>query len=259
MEAADPDRDVVAQEWARFGQVNGRAMKIAEATAQQIVHDIVEQGLEPGARLAQEAEMLEQYGLSRASLREALRILEVQGLITLKPGPGGGPTVGHVDARNFARTAALYFHLGGMTYGQLFEVQALLESSCAAQAARHGDAATKREAFAPFVESGAPMPESDFRARAVQFHDLIFEFSGNDVLTLLTKSVAHIAVTHVVSTMEPVDLHDRIVGNHQRIATAIVAGDAAAAQEAMHAHFEMLNEHYRTRWLDRFDALIEWK
>ena len=60
--------------------------------------------------------MVEQYGVSRASLREALRLLEVQGLISLKPGPGGGRWSARSSRRNLARTAALYFHLGGATY-----------------------------------------------------------------------------------------------------------------------------------------------
>ena len=62
------------------------------------------QGLGSGDRLPLEAAMVEQYGVSRASLREALRLLEVQGLIRLKPGPGGGPVVGAVEAANLART-----------------------------------------------------------------------------------------------------------------------------------------------------------
>ena len=60
--------------------------------------------------------MLEEYGLSRESLREGLRLLEVQGLITIRRGPGGGPIVGHLDPASLGRTSTLYYHLAGATY-----------------------------------------------------------------------------------------------------------------------------------------------
>ncbi len=93
--------------------------------------------------------MARQYGVSRASLREALRLLEVQGLIHLKPGPGGGPAVGTVEPANLARTASLYFHLGAATYGQLMQAQVLIEPLCAQLAAQHPD---RREVMAPFID-----------------------------------------------------------------------------------------------------------
>ena len=80
-----------------------RTVKASERVAQEIVRDIVRRGLETGDRLPLEAAMVEEYGVSRTSLREALRLLEVQGLISLKPGPGGGP--GRRDRRAVAPRA----------------------------------------------------------------------------------------------------------------------------------------------------------
>jgi GntR family transcriptional repressor for pyruvate dehydrogenase complex len=71
-----------------------------------IVRDIVERGRQPGDALEGESRMLERFGVSRASLREALRILETQGLITIKPGPGGGPSVGTTDAMDRANVSS---------------------------------------------------------------------------------------------------------------------------------------------------------
>ena len=70
-----------------------RAVKVAESVAREILHDIADRQLPPGATLPSEAEMVETFNVARASLREALRILEVYGLIRIKPGPGGGPVV----------------------------------------------------------------------------------------------------------------------------------------------------------------------
>ncbi len=79
-----------------------RPLKTSERVARDIVHDIAVQRLQPGDALPAEADMIGQYGVSRESLREALRLLEVQGLIAIRRGPGGGPTVGTVDPANLA-------------------------------------------------------------------------------------------------------------------------------------------------------------
>ena len=126
-----------------------RPQKTAERVAGEIVRDIVARDLGSGAHLPLEAAMAAQYGVSRSSVREALRILEVQGLISLKPGPGGGPVVGVVEATYLARTESLYFHLAGATYRDLIATQAVLEPLCAAAAAanpgrRGGDGAVRR-------------------------------------------------------------------------------------------------------------------
>ena len=90
-----------------------RTLKTSESVARDIVHDIVSGGLRTGDRLEPEALMLEQYGVSRESLREGLRLLEAQGLISIRRGPGGGPIVGRVDPANFGRMSTLFYHLVG--------------------------------------------------------------------------------------------------------------------------------------------------
>ena len=70
-----------------------RPQKTAILLAQRIVGEITDQNLAPGTLLLPEREMLQRYGVARGTLREALRFLEIQGVLTIKPGPSGGPTV----------------------------------------------------------------------------------------------------------------------------------------------------------------------
>ena len=116
-----------------------RPLKTAEGFARDLVRDIVNRGLQTGDKLPSEAVMLEDYGLSRESLREGLRLLEVQGLITIRRGPGGGPIVGHLDPASLGRTSTLYFHLAGATYRELLEAWLVLEPILAERAARNPD------------------------------------------------------------------------------------------------------------------------
>src|SRR6202011_925296 len=126
-----------------------RTPKTSERVALDIVRDIVGRGLRTGDHLPLEAAMIEGCCVSRASLREALRLLEVQGLIRMKPGPAGAPLVGTVDPANLARTATLYFHLGAATYDQLMDAQVLFEPMCAGLAAQHADRVL---VMAPFLD-----------------------------------------------------------------------------------------------------------
>jgi DNA-binding FadR family transcriptional regulator len=233
-----------------------RTVKTSERVALDIVHDIVAQGLRTGDRLPLEASMVEQYGVSRASLREALRLLEVQGLIRLKPGPGGGPVVGSVEPSHLARTAALYFHLGAATYGQLLETQVLLEPLCASLAARHPD---RREVMAPYTDPPAPTDVPEYRDVTIGFHGAVYTLAANPVLSLLTQAVTHMVTHHVVATMDPVELRQSILDEHVALARAIAAGSVERARRGMAEHFQAQHDYYREHWPARLAELIEWR
>ena len=90
-----------------------RVLKTSELIARDIILDISEGGLKAGDPLPPEATMLKQYEVGRASMREALRMLEVQGLVHIRAGARGGPVVGAATAENLARMLTLYFGLAG--------------------------------------------------------------------------------------------------------------------------------------------------
>src|SRR3954469_4467399 len=127
-----------------------RQLKTSESVARDIVHDIVEQELETGDSLPSEAAMLEQYGVSRESLREALRLLEVQGLISIRRGPGGGPVVGTIAPANLGRVSTLFFYMAGATYRELFEAWIIGEGVLADMAARNPNTEARQTAMAPY-------------------------------------------------------------------------------------------------------------
>lgn len=81
-----------------------RTEKISEVLAREIVRGVA--NLAPGTMLPAEAKLIERYQVGRASLREALHLLEIQGLIIIRPGPGGSPMVAQVDCSHFGRIAS---------------------------------------------------------------------------------------------------------------------------------------------------------
>src|ERR1700733_6247644 len=88
-----------------------RPQKAAMLIAQRIVHDALREHLRPGARLPAGGLMLERYEIGRGTLREALRLLEFEGVITLKPGPKGGPILLNPAASHLASTLQLLMQL----------------------------------------------------------------------------------------------------------------------------------------------------
>jgi GntR family transcriptional repressor for pyruvate dehydrogenase complex len=236
-----------------------RPLKMSETVARDIVHDIISRGLSTGDRLSSEAAMLEQYGVSRESLREGLRLLEVQGLITIRRGPGGGPSVGHVDPANLGRISTLYYHLAGGTYAELFEAWVVTEAILAERAARNDDRTLVREAMAPF---SAPVRHAEDMAEFVDshahFHSVIGRLAGNRVLELTLQAMAQIVTHHVVVNTDPRELEGEIDRDHMEIARAIAAGHAAKARTLMEGHILSMVEHL-TGQIGDLDDLIEWR
>ena len=126
------------------GTAQRRVWKTAEVVAFAMVRYIVDHGMRFGDRLPSESEMLAHYQVSRESLREALRLLEAQGIVSIRRGPSGGPVVGRAETANLARTLTLYFQLAGATYEELLQAWRMLEPLAAELAA--GNVARDRRA-----------------------------------------------------------------------------------------------------------------
>src|SRR5262245_48052398 len=90
--------------------------KVSERIARAILADAERDHLEVGDQLPSEPQMAEIYGVGRVSIREALRILEVHGVVEIRNGRGNGPRLERLKARSVATTLRLYFQIRGATY-----------------------------------------------------------------------------------------------------------------------------------------------
>ena len=237
-----------------------RPLKASEGVARDIVDDIVTRGLREGDGLPPEAAMLSQYGVSRETLREGLRLLEVQGLISIRRGPGGGPIVGDVDPANLGRTSTLYYHLAGATYAELFEAWIVAECLMAELAAVNADRAGVRAAMEPYRTLSEPMVETldEFVVRHGQFHAAVASLARNRVLQLSLMVVGQVVTHHVAVNADPRNARDTIEHDHVEIAGAIIAGRRKRAHDAMGAHIEAITDFYRTELGPQMNDIIEW-
>jgi GntR family transcriptional regulator, transcriptional repressor for pyruvate dehydrogenase complex len=237
-----------------------RPLKTSESVARDIVHHIVSARMRPGDNLPPEAAMLHEYGVSRESLREALRILEVQGLISIRRGPGGGPVVGKVDPAHLGRMMTLYYHLAGATYAELFDAWVAAESFIAELAARNPDRELVRRTMATFRGEQPPHDEpiQQFVDDHTAFHDALGSLARNKVMQISLMSIGQIVTHHVLATADPRAASTIIESDHQAIAAAVAAGHAHRASELMGRHVRAIVDFYQAE-MGPQDEFIEWR
>src|SRR3979411_1052358 len=101
----------------------------------QIRRAILSGQYRPGDRLPTEREMARQFGVSRVTVRDALRALEAAGLLEIRVGGQGGPYVKEPDPARLAESLRTHFHLQGTTFAELAEARLALETTAARLAA----------------------------------------------------------------------------------------------------------------------------
>ena len=203
-----------------------RRTKAATVLAKNIVREVRRRGLAPGDKLLSEQKMVERYGVARGSLREALRYLELQGVLRIKSGPGGGPVIEMPNGRHFAGTLALMLQVVGGRFRAIIETRWVVEPGIAALAAvRAGFAAMRAQ-----LGNAARFQEENRR-----FHDLIAFASGNPVFRFLLPAL------HWISDGAGVEYSPserrRILRAMRPILTAIEARDGTAAYASMQRFF----------------------
>lgn len=235
-----------------------RNLKTAEIVALEIVQDIVEQHLKPGARLPHEPEMLAQYRVSRSSLREALRLLETQGLIAIRPGAGAGTVVGKATPGNLGRMMTLHFHMADVTYDDLLSTWMLTEPLLAELAASNPDRDLVRRMMEPYRQAEDRTPKRDI-ASGHAFHDVVADLSGNRALAMTLSSIGFIVSDHILMMKDRDGLEDFIVHDHSDLAEAIIEGDPAKARQLMADHVLHVADDFRAYWPRRVGQRVIWR
>jgi GntR family transcriptional repressor for pyruvate dehydrogenase complex len=239
---------------------NRRVMKTSELIARDIILDIAESGLKAGDSLLPEASMLKHYEVGRASLREALRLLEVQGLMHIRTGAKGGPVVGAASAEHLARMLTLYFGLAGATYEDLCDVIVIIYPRIAEVAARRKLTKANIQSLKSSVDLTCGAPNPRLRAETFKdFHTLLSELSGNAVWSLLTDAIGLIFADHIVASTDSRGFFATSADDHAQIAEAVLGGNAALAGERMLAHTHRMIGFYRGQNPRIFSQLIEWR
>jgi DNA-binding FadR family transcriptional regulator len=162
----------------------------AVSVARKLVNEIRRRRLRPGTQLVSEHRMVEDLGVARATVREALRFLDLQGALRIKAGPGGGPVVSTPGADHLASVLSLHLQFADASFRSVVDARVSIYPVLAAQAAENAsreDVATLQESIA---RMHAGVHASDlFREEARRFMSLVAAASGNRVLALLVDAL----------------------------------------------------------------------
>jgi DNA-binding FadR family transcriptional regulator len=208
--------------------------KLGESVARQLFAEINAAGWQVGSSLGSEPELMERFEISRAALREAVRVLEHHQIARMRRGPGGGLFVTEPGAE--AATVAVAMHLDRrhIKPADLFEVRGILEMTVLNKVIDQLDDAAIGK-LEQVLEAEQNASRSELPVDGHDFHTVLAEVSENRVLALLADVLAHVSRSHGAEPSDAVDLlpTDEVIHTHQAIVAAIVARDEDLARHRM--------------------------
>ncbi|HKA48361.1 MAG TPA: FadR/GntR family transcriptional regulator [Candidatus Dormibacteraeota bacterium] len=216
--------------------------------ANELREQILAGELSAGERLPTEAELCQRFGVSRSTIREALRMLSSQRLVATRRGVGGGSSVAqirHDDVTDMLRESIeLLASTEGATVAELIEARELLEVPAARLAAsRRSEEQLER------LRASLPISLESVDLRQIfevnrSFHDILLEASGNRLLRVVTEPLFSVMQTRFLRDRASREFWQRVMHEHAKILAAVEQRDPKRAGREMEYHLVHLRATY---------------
>jgi DNA-binding FadR family transcriptional regulator len=211
--------------------------KASSVLADRLRELILARGAPEGMALPTERELMAQSGLSRASVREALRVLETEGLIQTKSGRNGGSMVRRPGPEGVSRSIDLFVRSHGVRFEAVLEVREAIEPAAARLAALHSTEADLEAIVAAQLRLEAAEEVADFVRANLDWHLAVVKASHNEILVAcFTAMTQPIYAATEYRSLNTTEVRRKVVRVHQQIGAAITARDADAAFRRMQRH-----------------------
>jgi GntR family transcriptional regulator, transcriptional repressor for pyruvate dehydrogenase complex len=218
-----------------------KADKISESIIQQIREAIFAGLLQPGDKLPSERELVKTFGVSKATMREALRSLEVLGFLEIRQGVSGGAFVTAIDMTKARELFINILHFKNLTLKHLTDVRLVLEAHTAAVAAKTIKPADLKRLKTLVEQARKDLAQNDLsrsRFNELEFHRIIGSACGNPLLCFFVDLV-HNLLADAKEILKPdFDFSLRVLDAHQKIYEALEDRNVEKAQREMLQHLD---------------------
>jgi DNA-binding FadR family transcriptional regulator len=246
--AADTAKQKPVSRWPDLAS-GFRRIQVARAfedIAGQIRGELSHGRLKAGDRLPPERELVVRFGVSRNTLREALRSLEIAGLITLRKGAAGGAFVNDSNGETVVTSIQDMFSLGAVTAEQITRARISIESAIirtACEAHTAGDIKRLRENLELAAEATR---RNDFFARAnlhLEFHMILARATRNPILIVVMEALIGI-MRQFICSIGSQQIADYVLPSRKRFMQCFEARNVDAAMTEMERHLKRVNRNY---------------
>jgi DNA-binding FadR family transcriptional regulator len=232
------------------GPESNQKAKAAEIVADQLRREIVTGNLRPGDKLLPEHLLQEQFGISRPTLREAMRMLEAESLVRISRGQHGGATVTVPNKGVLARQVGVFLQREGTTLRDLWQARMIVEPTAASLVATGPGRGAALEAFAANLEAARANMEDpqEYAALSTRFSELMVEHCGNNTLrlfALLLEDIVRRQYTHdhVANYAAPVvgmQIRTLALRAREKLLQLVTAGKGPEAAAHWRFHLESI-------------------
>ncbi len=208
-----------------------KSEKVSDKIIAQIRDAILSGQLKPGDKLASEKELMGQFEVSKATMREALRVLEVIGLIEIRKGTAGGAFVAEVDMKTTIHGIINFLHFQTVSIAEITMLRYLIEPTVAQIAATKR---TKKDILKLEQVIGKKTTSSDTEiSKEISFHRYLARMTENTVLTLVIDMVDNLLKSMKTNLGLPPDFYAHVHDAHELILECLIQKDGLAAKIAM--------------------------
>ena len=223
--------------------------------AEEIKDWIVQEHFRAGDRLPSEPELIERFGMAKGTIREAMRILEAQGLVKSRTGPGGGTFVHEVSKERARALLGNYFYFKDLTIRDIYALRRVLEPELAASLAGRlsEDVLGRLEAIIGEYDAPAETVEEEREQHvaSLRFHALLADQADNALLGFLigfmVNMLSDLTVYRKLYEPRNAELWRRGSAFHYELIEALRAGDADTARLVMRDHMETAQKLMETQ------------
>ena len=170
--------------------------KRSDAIANEIKHWIVEQNLKPGHHLPQEKDLIEYFSSAKSTVREATKVLEAQGLVATRTGPGGGAFVTDIPQEKALSLLSNYFYFKNLKIKDIYQLRIQLEPEMAACLCGNLDAKDFQRLKTAITIYSSPIAtqEEEYQQRINElvFHEVLADLCPNPILSFVCRFLLHL-------------------------------------------------------------------